>query len=370
MFRFREIIVRRNSFLVLALLVLFAGVASLSGQQASSADPAKPAVPAAQAASPPAPPAAAPKKVRIMEDWSVLPLESSGLDLSLAGAVQLAKWDKGDFTEELLRVEWRPHDPIDLYVVLPKGVEKPPAILYLYDYWNNAERFRDDGWCKRMTQGGFAAVGFLEAVSMDRIHTPRPLKEWFVSELQESLGATTHDVQMILNYLDKRGDIDMSRIGMVGLGSGASIAVLAAAADPRIKTLDLLSPWGDWPDWLKESPIIPENERANYLTPEFLAKVAKLDPVLYLPQLKTRSVRIEYILDDQGTPKSAREAMLAAAPKNADIVRYKDAAEHVKAYHVNGLSGWIKGQLQAGQPQSPTQPKTNSAATGVASSRP
>jgi len=30
------------------------------------------------------------------------------------------------------------------------------------------------------------------------------MKEWFVSEMQESVGSTVHDVQMILNYLETR----------------------------------------------------------------------------------------------------------------------------------------------------------------------
>jgi len=345
--------------------------ASVSGQQASSADTAKPAAPAPQAAATPAPDSTAPKKpVRPKEDWSALPLERSGLDSTRIGAAQIAKWDKGDFTEELLRLEWRHGDVIDLYVLRPKGVEKPPAILYLYDYLNDYDRFRDDGWGKRVTKGGFAAVGFISAVSMDRIHMPRPLKEWFVSELQESLGSSAHDVQMILNYLDKRGDIDMSRIGMFGQGSGASVAVLAAAADPRIKTLDLFNAWGDWPDWLKESPIVPDNERPNYLKPEFLAKVANLDPAHYLPELKSRNVRIEYILDDDTNPKSARDTMLAAAPKNFDIARYKTIAEHARFYRANGLSGWIKSQLQPGTSPTAAQTSSSSPAAGIASNQP
>jgi hypothetical protein len=80
-------------------------------------------------------------------------------------------------------------------------------------------------------------------------------------------------------------------------------------------------------------------------------------------------VRIEYILDDEATPKLAREAMLAAAPQNADIVRYKDTDEHVKAYHVNGLSGWIKSQLQTGPLQAPTQTISSSPTAGAANSR-
>jgi len=339
----REIIMNRKFFQVPALLILLAGAASLSAQQSAPSAVNKPAQP--------------------KEDWSALPIASSGLDVSRMQVSQIARWDKEEYTEELLRAQWRPNDPIDLYVVLPKSTEKVPAILYLYDFSNDTERFRNESWCRRMTRGGFAAVGFVSAVSADRIHAPRPMKSWFVGELQEGLGTTTHDVQMILNYLAQRGDIDMSRIGMFGQGSGASIAVLAAAADPRITTLDLFDLWGDWPEWLKQSPIIPQEQRANYVTPQFLDKVAKLDPVKYLPQLESRKVRIEYVVDDANMPSSVRSALLTAAPKNANILRYNDEAEHIDEWHANGLSGWIKGQLKP----SWSEPPIDSPAPGQAS---
>jgi hypothetical protein len=40
--------------------------------------------------------------------------------------------DYPHYTLELLRVQWRADDPIDLYVMKPKGVKKPPVIMYLY----------------------------------------------------------------------------------------------------------------------------------------------------------------------------------------------------------------------------------------------
>ena len=224
------------------------------------------------------------------ESWTELTLAKSGLSPAAFKVMQLSKSEQPEYTSELLRVEWRSGDPIDLYVILPHGVAKPPVILFLYDYTADTDRFRNEHWCKQATQGGFAAIGFVSALSGQRFHAPRPMKEWFVSELQEVLATSTHDVQMILNYLDTRGDVDVSKAGMYGQGSGGAIAVLAAEADPRIAVLDLLSPWGDWPEWLKDSPQIPENERAAYLKPEFLQSVSNLDPILYLPHLKLKGL--------------------------------------------------------------------------------
>src|ERR1700734_1539970 len=134
-------------------------------------------------------------------------------------------------------------DPIDLYIIRPKGIAKAPLILYLYSYPSETDRFRNNEYCARLTKDGFAAIGFVSALTGQR-YANRPMKEWFVSELQESLGSSVHDVQMILNYLSTRDDLDMSRVGMFGVGSGGTIAILAAAVDPRIKAIDVIDPWG------------------------------------------------------------------------------------------------------------------------------
>lgn len=276
------------------------------------------------------------------EHWTALPLDKSGLNPKAFNAVLLQKTEQPDYTRELIRVEWRAGDPIELTIVRPHGVAKPPVILYLYDQTSDTDRFRSDSWCKQATQGGYAAVGFVSALAGQRFHAPRPMKEWFVSEMQEALGTSTHDVQMILNYLAQNDTLDASEVAMFGQGSGGSIAILAASVDPRIVALDLVNPWGDWPDWLKDSPQIPDNERATYLKPQFLAGVSSLDPVLYLPHLNLKALRVQQMMTDPVTPPAARAKIAAAAPKPEDVVQYKDVVASVKAYRLNGLSGWLR----------------------------
>jgi len=277
------------------------------------------------------------------EDWTSLSLEKS--DLRAEPPVIGAKDQTADFTRELIQVQWRFGDPIDLWVIRPRGVEKPPVVLYLYGYPSETNRFRDDRYCQRVTRGGFAAVGFVSALTGHRYHD-RPMREWFVSELQQALVETTHDVQMIVNYLSSRGDMDVNRVGMFGQGSGATIAILAAAVDPRIKAVNALDPWGDWPDWMAKSARIPEAERPRYLKPEFLKQVAPLDPVQWLPKLESRPVRIQHVMDDLITPDICKRKIEASAVRGStEIVTY----ENIKAMHAAAVDGnvfqWIKEQL-------------------------
>ena len=119
-------------------------------------------------------------------------------------------------------------DSINLWIVKPAGIRHPPVILYLYSYNATNDRYNNaDLLPGFLTREGFAAVGFVSALTEQRFHD-RARIQTFVSELQESLGATVHDIQLILNYLAERGDFDMSRWGMWGDGSGASIAIASS----------------------------------------------------------------------------------------------------------------------------------------------
>jgi hypothetical protein len=276
--------------------------------------------------------------IRTVEDWTSLSLANS--ELHAEKPVFGEKDDFPKFTRELIQVKWRQGDPIDLYIIRPKAVERPPVILYLYSYPSETARFRDNAYCERITNGGFAAIGFVSALTGQR-YSNRPMKQWFVSELQEALATTVHDVQMILNYLSARDDLDLSKVGMFGEGSGGSIAILSAAADSRIQTIDVLDPWGDWPDWMAKSLQIPDEERPNYIKPEFLAKIAPLDPIAWLPKLKTEHIRVQQIMDDTTTPKVAKEKIEAAAPPNAQLVEY----ESTRVF----LALWVEEEYSSGQ---------------------
>jgi hypothetical protein len=280
------------------------------------------------------------------ENWNTIELAKSGLSVSAATDVAINQVELGDCTRELVRLQWRTDDPIDLYIMRPKGTAIPPVMLFLLNYTFDTDVFRNPAWCKEAKQNGVATVGFGSALSMQRFHAPRPMKQWFVSELQEALATSTHDVQMILNYLNRRGDLDMKHVGMLGQGSGGAIAILSAAADQRITALDLLDPWGDWPDWLKASRQIPEQERADYLQPDFLAKVAQLDPVIVLSQLKLEALRIQQISSDLVTPPAARNKIAAAVSSNGTVTYYPDNLAERNAWGTGGIGGWLTEQLR------------------------
>jgi hypothetical protein len=334
-------VARFPRFLSLFAASLFA---ALSAANAAPQTPSK-SLPAAQ---PPRPPSGAilSKKVSdYREDFSVLTLQGSVFVPIPPALGQLDNDPHSSFTRERWQVGWRPSDPIDLFVIKPKGVKNPPVILYLYTYPGDTERFKTDDWAGAATANGFAAVAFVSAYTGHRTEF-RTVEEAFVPKLQESLASTVHDVQLILDYLATRGDLDLTHVGMFGQGSGGTIAILASAADPRIKSVDVLNPWGDWPEFFAASASIAKDARPKYLAPAFQDAVRPLDPLLWLPKMKCASFRMQNVRKSRPMPDDLQIRLEAAVPPFAIVNQYGDSAALFPHASGGALFGWIKSQLQ------------------------
>jgi len=295
----------------------------------------------------------------VKEDWSTPSL--NGSNLSPVQPLALVDDSHPEYTVDLVQLQWRWGDPLDVYVIKPTGVKNPGVILNLYGYPADTDPYKNEVFQKELVKGGFAAVGFVSALTGHRYHD-RPMREWFLSELQECLAKSAHDVQMVLNYLTARGDLDMNRVGMFGQGSGATIAILASAADPRIKVLDVLDPWGDWPAWMTTSPFVPEEERPDYIKPEFLRKVAPLDPLEWLPKIQAKKFRFRQNLFELDTPTPIKTKLRSAIPAGTSIVQYKDIPEFMKDFPHSTNLQWIEAGLQS--PPAPATPQVVSSGKG------
>jgi len=279
------------------------------------------------------------------EDWTRLLLDRSALPLQVPYLADTGEIKEGGFIRERFTVNWRKGDPFDLYVIRPVGVKKPPVIIYLYSFPDDTDLIKTNRWAENATSGGYAAVAFVSALTGHRLRY-RDSKESLVAEMPEALAESTHDVQLILDFLNTRGDLDTSRIGMFGAGSGASIAILASAVDPRIHAVDLLAPWGDWSAWFANSKIIDEKLRPDFLKPDYLAQLSTLDPVVWLPKMKATAVRLQDIRKNKSMPDENQEKLEAAAPDFALVNAYGNGHAFLTLQPPLLTFDWLKGQLK------------------------
>ena len=117
--------------------------------------------------------------------------------------------------------------------------------------------------------------------------------------------------------------------------------------DPRIKVLDVLDPWADWPTWLSTSPFPPADERSNYVKPEFLKGVSPLEPLEWLPKIQATKFRFQDDAINPETPSPIKEKIRKAAPAGTTVVQYKSKAELMAAFQHSCNLDWLKQQLSA-----------------------
>lgn len=274
------------------------------------------------------------------------PAEEMGLRrrTPLIEPVVAERTERPTFIREMISVGWRTGDPIILQLVRPVGSEPVPVFLVLYSFPQSIQRFLDDRYCERLANHGCAVVGFESALTGDRYRN-RPMKEWFVSELPESLTSSVEDVREIISYLQTRKDLDTRRVGMLGTGSGGSIALLASAVDPRIGAVDALNPWGYWPEWVRTAGIIPAAERAPLTLPTFLRRLEPLEPSRWIKST-TIPVRLQLVEGDANMPASTLRRWASGQPKNVQVARFPDTQAFAASTADGAFFTWISSQTR------------------------
>lgn len=245
---------------------------------------------------------------------------------------------------EHFRVIFRPGEPQELFVILPEGVKNPPIGLYMFSYPETVARFQSELWAQSAVGRGHAAIGFSSGVSGDGANRSLSRDE-FLKELPKNLVQSSHDIQLVLNYLASRGDLNLDRVGVYGSGSGASAAILASAADSRIKVLDVFNPWGAWPEFFAKSSMAPAERRDSFVKPEFLQSVAGCDPVAWFAKSRARSVRIQDVRQQDWVPTGAQERIEDAAPAFAEVNQFEDYRILLEMQGSGMVFSWIQEQL-------------------------
>ncbi|MCF3651658.1 alpha/beta fold hydrolase [Synoicihabitans lomoniglobus] len=88
-----------------------------------------------------------------------------------------------------------------------------------------------DGWAEHLIPRGYAAVGFAGNDFMD---DTADLPELYPDYDFAALPRRAWAVQLVVDYLETRADIDHNRIGLYGYSRDGKMATIAAAIEPRI----------------------------------------------------------------------------------------------------------------------------------------
>jgi len=143
------------------------------------------------------------------------------------------------------------------------------------------------------------------------------------------------DLISVVDYLQRRPDVDQDRIGALGFSMGAAVTLLAAAEDTRIKAVVSDSAWSDVNHWLRPSlgqilthPIAPFSTLSLKLAEwRTGADLSALRPVQRVARLTQRPLLLIHGSSDAVVPASDSDELFAAAGEPKELWQ-KDGAGH------------------------------------------
>ena len=159
----------------------------------------------------------------------------------------------------------------------PNRTGKVPAVLWAHGYGSNRNQFAtevtelaDRGiasfiWDSNMVRGGRGGIDLQD-----------PVYAAEVFELQ--LRQDVVDARIALDILERRGDVDMSRIGFVGVDYGAMVGGVLGASDDRIDAMVLATSFPEPSRYFAQELVPPESVDG------FADRLAPYDPVRTLGQ--------------------------------------------------------------------------------------
>jgi cephalosporin-C deacetylase-like acetyl esterase len=225
-------------------------------------------------------------------------------------------------------------------LVLPRQGTTGPHAAILFVHWyeppnpsSNRTEFVDDA----VELANAGAISLL-------IDTPWSDPKWFESrdgdKDYEMSVAQVRELRRALDVLVGQPDVDRARVAYVGHDFGAMYGAVAVAVDVRPTHFVFMAGTRSFSDWFLFTP-----KREGAARDRFVAELAPLDPIAFLPKIAPRPVLLQFATHDKFVSKEAAAA-LAQAAGSASTVRYYEAEHALNAEATRDRQAWLKRELR------------------------
>jgi fermentation-respiration switch protein FrsA (DUF1100 family) len=225
-------------------------------------------------------------------------------------------------------------------LVTPAVAKAPgPAILFVHWYeppkpTSNRTEFLPDAV-------ELAASGVTSLL----IDTPWSREDWFPtrdgSKDYDFSVAYVKELRHAIDVLLQQPNVDKARAAYVGHDFGAMYGAVAVAQDPRVTCFVYMAGTRSFSDWFLFSP-----KREGADRDAFIAKLAPLDPIVYLPKISPRPILMQFGGKDRFVSADAAKAQ-ADAVTGPKTVKVYETAEHELTNQARlDRIAWLKEQLK------------------------
>lgn len=217
-----------------------------------------------------------------------------------------------------------------------------PAILFLHWYGPPSPTSNRTQFLPEAVE--LAASGVVSLL----VDTPWSKERWFgtrdSAQDYEFTQRMQSDVRRAIDVLLGQPGVDQSRVAVVGHDFGAMWGALAVAADPRVTHFVYAAGTSSFADWYLYTP-----KREGADREAFIAKLAPLDPIAYLPKIAPRPILLQFGTKDPHVSNDAAKAQADAARVSRTVKIY-EGAEHELTFQARlDRLAWIRAQFKLGK---------------------
>ncbi len=239
--------------------------------------------------------------------------------------------------------------PVGLLTLPKQGKAPHPVVLLLHPLGANKEAM--GRLAGELAKKGIASLALDAPMHGERAEqAPPELTARTAAGMQRRFVQAVVDYRRALDYLSTRKDVDMKRIGALGVSMGGFTGVLLAAVDERVKAIVVEAAGGDWLTiTLKAVGAIGERLREQIgenPSEETKRIVATIDPLNFVARLKGRPLLIQHGKKDSIVPPECAQKLFDAAhpPKemqwfDSDHALPPEARERAVIWLVEKLKG-------------------------------
>ncbi len=244
-------------------------------------------------------------------------------------------------------------DRIPALVSFHKKKKPVPAVICVHGWTGNKEGMLQH--CLRMADAGFLAVAVDARMHGERLDLAFWSKsaENFPRTFFSVVTETAIDLTQVVDFLEKRPDVDPNRLGLMGVSMGGFVSLIAAQLEKRAKAVASVLGAGDFQffgERIGSQKVLPFDQQLMSHPDEETEKlIMKCDPLSNLKKFPPTALMLMGGSQDPLIPKEGviqlhggLEPLYALNPENLKLRMYDVGHEYTREMEAEVIQWFTK----------------------------
>jgi len=225
------------------------------------------------------------------------------------------------------------NERVPALISIPSAGKPPyPCLIMLHGYGGRKEDMKD--FAKFAAENGYAIAAIDAQYHGERKQPGKALYSTNLTESRDGVVQTVIDARRTVDYLESRGDVDSTKIGLVGGSMGGILGAIFAGVEPRVKAAVLIVGGGNMSLMIMKSehPAIPPIraylEEKGITYQEIQGFLDPIDPINFIDKIAPRPLLMHNGKHDTIVPAEAGRQLYERA-KQPKTVYWYDAGHNV-----------------------------------------